>query len=234
MKKISVCKNQQIIFGHVVPTGAVYGKFTYTYDRRIITGYTYVYDKNNRQIFNKNGTPKMRAIIKEVPTKNTVMYSVESFHTFGSGNHMFAWILYENSSNWREIPLGDTPTTKALEELVRNYIKEHTLLEPAEPHVKTKNIESLTPKFRQANQFDPVFRMRPENTSSINEELKFNTHCSAASNLKKCHPIDERPMVTVKAKSPKLDKYVKYTRTVTVKGESGKEYTITEKITDTK
>lgn len=45
MKKISVCKNQQIIFGHVVPTGAVYGKFTYVYDRRVITGYTYVYDK---------------------------------------------------------------------------------------------------------------------------------------------------------------------------------------------
>ena len=69
MKKISVCKNQQIIFGHVVPTGAVYGKFTYVYDRRVITGYTYVYDKNNRKIFNKNGTPKMRAIIKEIVLK---------------------------------------------------------------------------------------------------------------------------------------------------------------------
>lgn len=175
MKKISVCKNQQIIFGHIVPTGAVYGKFTYVYDRRVITGYTYVYDKNNRKIFNKNGTPKMRAIIKEVPTKNTVMYSVESFHTFGSGNHMFAWVLYENSSNWREIPLGDTPTTKALEKMVRDYIKEHTLSEPAEPHVKTKNTRTIAPKFRQANQFDPVFRMRPENTAMINENVKPRT-----------------------------------------------------------
>lgn len=175
MKKISVCKNQQIIFGHVVPTGAVYGKFTYVYDRRVITGYTYVYDKNNRKIFNKNGTPKMRAIIKEVPTKNTVIYSVESFHTFGSGNHMFAWVLYENSSNWREIPLGDTPTTKALEKMVCDYIKEYVLSEPAEPHVKTKNIRTLAPKFRQANQFDSVFRMRPENTAMINENVKPRT-----------------------------------------------------------
>lgn len=175
MKKISVCKNQQIIFDHVVPTGAVYGKFTYVYDRRVITGYTYVYDKNNRKIFNKNGTPKMRAIIKEVPTKNTVMYSVESFHTFGSGNHMFAWVLYENSSNWREIPLGDTPTTKALEKMVCDYIKEYALSEPAEPHVKTKNIRTLAPKFRQANQFDNVFRMRPENTAMINENVKPRT-----------------------------------------------------------
>lgn len=175
MKKISVCKNQQIIFGHVVPTGAVYGKFTYVYDRRVITGYTYVYDKNNRKIFNKNGTPKMRAIIKEVPTKNTVMYSVESFHTFGSGNHMFAWVLYENSSNWRDIPLGDTPTTKALEKMVRDYIKECALSEPAEPHVKTKNIRTIAPKFRQANQFDNVFRMRPENTAMINENVKPRT-----------------------------------------------------------
>lgn len=175
MKKISVCKNQQIIFGHVVPTGAVYGKFTYVYDRRVITGYTYVYDKNNRKIFNKNGTPKMRAIIKEIPTKNTVMYSVESFHTFGSGNHMFAWVLYENSSNWREIPLGDTPTTKALEKMVRDYIKECALSEPAEPHVKTKNIRTIAPKFRQANQFDSVFRMRPENVHDINEDVKPRT-----------------------------------------------------------
>lgn len=175
MKKISVCKNQQIIFGHVVPTGAVYGKFTYVYDRRVITGYTYVYDKNNRKIFNKNGTPKMRAIIKEIPTKNTVMYSVESFHTFGSGNHMFAWVLYENSSNWREIPLGDTPTTKALEKMVRDYIKECALSEPAEPHVKTKNIRTIAPKFRQANQFDSVFRMRPENVHDINENVRPRT-----------------------------------------------------------
>lgn len=172
MKKISVCKNQQIIFGHVVPTGAVYGKFTYAYDRRVITGYTYVYDKNNKKLFNKNGTPKMRPIIKKIPTKNTVMYSIESFHTFGSGNHMFAWVLYENSSNWREIPLGDTPTTKALEKMVRDYIKECALSEPTEPHVKTKNIRTIAPKFRQANQFDNVFRMRPENVHTINEEVR--------------------------------------------------------------
>ena len=232
MKKISVCKNQQIIFGHVVPTGAVYGKFTYVYDRRVITGYTYVYDKNNRKIFNKNGTPKMRAIIKEVPTKNTVIYSVESFHTFGSGNHMFAWVLYENSSNWREIPLGDTLTTKALEELVRNYIKEHALSEPTEPHVKTKNTRVLAPKFRQANQFDNVFRMRPENTAMINEDVKPRmpiTH----TNMDKLHPLDERPIVAVKAKATKTATYVKYTRTIIAKGEDGKEYTVVEKITDT-
>lgn len=233
MKKISVCKNQQIIFGHVVPTGAVYGKFTYNYTRRIVTGYKFVRDKNNRQIFNKNGTPKIRAIIKEVPTKNTVIYSVESFHTFGSGNHMFAWILYENSSNWREIPLGDTPTTKALEKMVRDYIKECALSEPAEPHVKTKNIRTIAPKFRQANQFDSVFRMRPDYSGTINEEVRPRMPM-VHTNMDKLHPLDERPMVTVKAKSPKLDKYVKYTRTVTVKGESGKEYTITERITDTK
>ena len=185
MKKISVCKNQQIIFGHIVPTGAVYGKFTYAYDRRVITGYTYVYDKNNKKLFNKNGTPKMRPIIKEIPTKNTVMYSVESFHTFGSGNHMFAWVLYENSSNWREIPLGDTPTTKALEKMVRDYIKDCSLSEPAEPHVKTKNTRILAPNFRQANQFDSVFRMRPENVHTINENVKPRTPI-VHTNLDKC------------------------------------------------
>lgn len=185
MKKISVCKNQQIIFGHIIPTGAVYGKFTYAYDRRIVTGYTFVTDKNNRRIFNKNGTPKMRPVIKEVPTKNTVVYSVESFHTFGSGNHIFAWVLYENSRNWREIPLGDTPTTKALEKMVCDYIKEYALSEPAEPHVKTRNTRVLTPNFRQANQFDSVFRMRPENVHTINENVKPRVSV-VHTNLNKC------------------------------------------------
>lgn len=207
MKKISVCKNQQIIFGHVVPTGSVYGKFTYNYTRRIVTGYTFVRDKNNRQIFNKNGTPKMRAIIKEVPTTNTLIYSVESFldYTFKKDDkrrYLYAWVLFDNGKKWQEIAIGTTPVTQELEKMVRNYIKEHELKEPKMPHVKSKNIDSLTPKFREANQFDPVFRMRPENTNTINEELKFNTHCSAASNLKKCHQIDERPMVAVKSSKP--------------------------------
>lgn len=206
MKKISVCKNQQIIFGHIVPTGAVYGKFTYVYDRRVITGYTYVYDKNNRQIFNKNGTPKIRAIIKEVPTKNTVTYSVESFIDYSfkgeKSRHLYAYVLFDNANKWTEIVLGTTPVTQELEKMVREYIKEHGLKEPKMVHVKTKNTRVLAPKFRQANQFDNVFRMRPENTNTINEELKFNTHCSAASNLKKCHSYDERPIISVENKKP--------------------------------
>lgn len=177
MKKISVCKNQQIIFGHVVPTGAVYGKFTYNYTRRIVTGYKFVRDKNNRQIFNKNGTPKMRPIIKEVPTTNTLIYSVESFldYTFKKGDkrrYLYAWVLFDNGKKWQEIAIGTTPVTQELEKMVRDYIKEHELKEPKMPHVKTKNIESLTPKFRQANQFDNVFRMRPDYSGTINEEVR--------------------------------------------------------------
>ena len=179
MKKISVCKNQQIIFGHVVPTNAVYGKFTYVYNRRVITDYIYVYDKNNRKIFNKNGTPKMRAIIEEVPTKNTVIYSVESFIDYSfkgkKSRHLYAYVLFDNANKWTEIVLGTTPVTQELEKMVREYIKEHGLKEPKIVHVKTKNTRVLAPKFRQANQFDNVFRMRPENTAMINENVKPRT-----------------------------------------------------------
>lgn len=213
MKAITTCKNQQIIFGHVVPTGAVYGKFTYSYDRHVKTGYKFITDKDGNKIFNKNGTPKMRILYKEVPTKNTVVYSVESFHTFGSGNHMFAWILYENSNNWREIPLGDTPTTKALEKMVCDYIKEHDLKEPAEPHVKTKNIRTIAPKFRQANQFDPVFRMRPEYSGTINEEVRPRMPI-VHTNMDKLHPLDDRPIYTPKNNNRgKTETFEKYCRT---------------------
>lgn len=188
MKKISVCKNQQIIFGHVVPTGAVYGKFTYVYDRRVITGYTYVYDKNNRKIFNKNGTPKMRAIIKEVPTKNTVTYSVESFIDYSfkgeKSRHLYAYVLFDNANKWTEIVLGTTPVTQELEKMVREYIKEHGLKEPKIASVKDKTIAGA-PKRRQANKFDNVFRMRPEYSSTINEELRPRTPI-VHTNLDKC------------------------------------------------
>lgn len=186
MKKILVCKNQQIIFGHIVPTGAVYGKVTVSFDRRIKTGVKFITDKDGRQIFNANGTPKMRVLYKEVPTKNTLIYSVESFktHKFGDKHHLMAYVLFENGKKWHEIALGDTPITKALEKMVCDYIKEHALSEPTRPHVKT-NIRTLTPKFRQANQFDNVFRMRPENTHAINEELRPHTPI-VHTNLDKC------------------------------------------------
>lgn len=174
MKKIAVAKNQQIIFGHVIPTGAVYGKFTYSYTRHIVTEYKCVTNKDGQKIFNKNGTPKLRPIYKEVPTTNTVTYSVESFLDYSfpdkKERHLYAYVLFDNAKNWREIVLGDTPVTCALEKMVRDYIKEHALPEPKIAHVKNKKV--YTPKFRQANNFDSVFRMRPENTHIINEDVK--------------------------------------------------------------
>lgn len=195
MKKISVAKNQQIILGHVIPTDAVYGKFTFSYNRRVITGYRFVTDKTGKRIFNSNGTPKMKPIIKEVPTTNTLVYSVESFldYIFKDGKHLYAWVLYDNAKKWQEIVLGDTPTTRALEELVRSFIKEHALSEPKMAHVKTKNTRTLAPKFRQANQFDNVFRMRPENVHDINENVKPRS-AIVHTNLKACHPIDNKPI----------------------------------------
>ena len=197
MKKITVAKNQQIIFGHIVPTGAVYGKFSFSYNRRVVTGYEFVTDKNNRRVFNKNGTPKMRAVVKEVPTKNTVTYSVESFIDYSfkgdKHRHLYAWVLFDGGKKWQEIALGGTPVTQELEKMVRDFIKEHTLCEPKIAHVKTKNTRTLAPKFRQANQFDNVFRMRPENVHDINENVKPRS-AIIHTNMDKLHPIDNKPI----------------------------------------
>lgn len=175
MKKISVCKNQQIIFNHVVPTGAVYGKVTVSFDRHIKTGVKFVTDKNGRQIFNANGTPKMKVLYKEVPTKTTVIYSVESFlsYTFKGekDRHMYAWVLFEGASKWTEVALCGTPVYKSIETMVRDYIKEHALKEPKIASVKPKNCAG-TPKRREANKFDNVFRMRPDYSGTINEEVR--------------------------------------------------------------
>ena len=189
MKKINVAKNQQIIFNHIVPTGAVYGKVTVSFDRRIKTGYKFIYDKNGVQMFNKNGTPKIKVTWKTVPTKTTVIYSVESFLDYSfkgeKDRHMYAWILFENGSKWTEVALCGTPVYQSIETIVREYIEKNGLKEPKMAHVKTKNTRALAPKFRQANQFDNVFRMRPENTHAINEELRPHTPI-VHTNLDKC------------------------------------------------
>ena len=141
----------------------------------------------------------MRPVIKEVPTKNTVTYSVESFIDYSfkgeKSRHLYAYVLFDNANKWTEIVLGTTPVTQELEKMVREYIKEHGLKEPKMAHVKTKNTRVLAPNFRQANQFDSVFRMRPENVHTINENVKPRV------------PIVHTNMDKLKGDAPQHEKY---------------------------
>lgn len=195
MKQINVAKNQQILFNHVVPTNAVYGRFTFEFTRRVRTDKVLL-DKNGRIIFGENGKPKYR--YKKIPTKTTAVFSVENFtlYKFRNERHLYAYILYENGQNWHEVALGDTPFSKALEEVVLSYIKEHDLKEPERPHIKTK-VRSIAPKRRRENQFDNVFRMRPEYSGTINEEVRPRMPI-VHTNMDKLHPIDDKAVYTPK------------------------------------
>lgn len=243
MKQFNIVKNQQIVFGHIFPKNAFYGKFTLNWEKTEKIGMKVVKDKNGHTRFNKNGMPIIRNQYKTTKMHNSCVYCVESLQAFKHKDRIClgAYVLFENAKTWQYMHLGGTKFLDELNKFIVKNILEyshsigvelirlHTAIE--EPCINGSKITK--PHRRHENKFDNVFRMRPDYSGTINEEVRPRMPM-VHTNMDKLHPLDERPMVTVKAKNPKLETYVKYTRTVTVKGEGGESYTITEKITDTK
>ena len=196
MKQFNIAKNQQIVFGHIFPKNAFYGKFTLNWETTIKTGIKVVKDKKGHTRYNKNGMPIIRNQYKTTKMHNSCVYCVESLQAFKHKDTLClgAYVLFENAKTWQYIHLGGSKFLDELNKFIVKNILEysrsigvelirlHTAIE--EPCINGSKIAK--PHRRHENQFDPIFRMRPENVHTINEEVTFNTHCSAASNLKKC------------------------------------------------
>lgn len=196
MKQFNIVKNQQIVFGHIFPKNAFYGKFTLNWEKIEKIGMRVVKDKNGHTRYNKNGMPIIRNQYKTTKMHNSCIYCVESLQAFKHKDRIClgAYVLFENAKTWQYMHLGGTKFLNELNRFIAKNILEysrstgieiiriHTAIE--EPCVNGSKIAK--PYRRPTNKFDNVFRMRPENVHVINEDVTFNTHCSAASNLKKC------------------------------------------------
>ena len=238
MKIFNRAIHQQIIHGHIVPCGAFYGKVHLKYEKRTPLEKCIIRDKNGNIIFGKDGLPKTRIKWRIEQCADTVYYSVETLHKMD--NNFIAYIAYENNGeklHWCKRALGECVATRELNNFITKKVDKyltanHTTWEALvihTPHVADLRDCNL-PKRKEA-QKQYIYRgipMRNPDDTDVKPRMPI-TH----TNMDKLHPLDERPIVAVKAKATKTATYVKYTRTIIAKGEDGKEYTIVEKITDT-
>ena len=236
MKKFGIMPQETILYGHLVPKNAIYGRIAFEYDRKIKIGERFITDKKGKMVFDKDGKPKVRNLYKTVPTKTGCVYSYEWFKTFKHKDckeSLAVWVLYDNSSNWQCIHLGDTQFTRLLQDFILKKVKEWE----NNGYVFARPQKIVGQPYRREVQKSYMCHANPKcwalNSNYITDNIIIDTP-RPKSNMDKLHLLDERPMVTVKTKNAKVETYVKYTRTITVKGEGGKEYTITERITDNK
>lgn len=122
MKQFNIAKNQQIVFGHIFPKNAFYGKFTLNWEKIEKTGIKVVKDKKGHTRYNKNGMPIIRNQYKTTKMHNSCVYCVESLQAFKHKDALClgAYVLFENSSKWQYVHLGGT---KFLDELNKFIVK---------------------------------------------------------------------------------------------------------------
>lgn len=128
MKQFNIAKNQQIVFGHIIPKNAIYGKFTYNWEYKKITGQSVVKDKNGNVRYNKNGMPKIKTHYKVEKRRNSCVYCLESIKTFRHKDTtcLGAYVLYENANKWQYVHLGGTVFLNALNEHIEKCLLEYT------------------------------------------------------------------------------------------------------------
>ena len=235
MKKFRVMPQETILYGHLIPQNAIYGKIAFTYDRKVKIGERFITDKKGKMVFDKDGKPKIRNLYKIVPTKTGCIYSWEWFKTFTHKDHkesLEVWILYDNASKWQCVHLGDTHFTCMLQDFLLGKVKEWK----NNGYIFARPQKIVGQPKRRDVQKSYMHRGNPKswalNPNYITDNIIIDPPRSKT-NMDKLHPLNERPIVTVKTKASKTVTYVKYTRTIIAKGEDGKEYTIVEKITDT-
>lgn len=213
MKQFNIAKNQQIVFGKIIPKNAIYGKFSLNWEYKTKVGFKVVKDKRGNTRFNKNGMPIVRNKYKIEQLHNSCVYCLESLETFHHTDAfcLGAYVLFENAKTWQYMHLGGSYFLNELNKFIAKNILEysrstgieiiriHTAIE--EPCINGSKIAK--PKRRNVPT-EYIFRGYGYAIRSdiINEDVTFNAHCSAASNLKKCHPVDERPIVALKSRKP--------------------------------
>ena len=235
MKKFGVMPQETILYGHLVPQNAIYGKIAFTYDRKIKIGERFITDKKGKMVFDKDGKPKIRNLYKTVLTKTGCVYSWEWFKTFTHKDHkesLEVWILYDNASKWQCVHLGDTHFTCMLQDFLLEKVKEWE----NNGYVFARPQKIVGQPKRRDVQKSYMHRGNPKswalNPNYITDNIIIDPP-HHKTNMDKLHPLNERPVYssTIKSKSP--EQYVKYTRTIIMTDEKGETTKRVIKIKDT-
>lgn len=128
MKQFNIAKNQQIVFGRIIPKNAIYGKFSLDWEHKTKVGYKVIKDKAGNTRFNKNGMPMIRNKYKTEQFHNSCIYCVESLETFHHTDAfcLGAYVLFENAKTWQYIHLGGTKFLNELNRFIAKNILEYS------------------------------------------------------------------------------------------------------------
>lgn len=238
MKEFNRAVNQQIIHGHVVPTGAFYGKIALKFSRKVRTGKKYVVtDKDGYTIFDADGKPVERNIFRLEKCCQTVLYSIEKTKLYKDEKgrlHFYAYISYDNNDGilkWHEEILGGSSLTKELERFIAKRLalwlnannKTWESLVINAPCVKTP-IHAMVPQRKKA-QTQFIYRGYGYAIRSdiINEDVKPKM-AIIHTNMDKCHPINEREIyhshVSIKSKKTASEKHMRHVIAVSEDGKA--------------
>lgn len=124
MKAFNIMKNQQRIYGRIIPTNAIYGSLTLKYTRKVPLEKYRVTDKDGHLVFNTDGTEKYAYKTRRENCAENIVYAIETTRMYRDNAGMSHFIVQLGRANkngdiiWREHVLGDCALTRELEKFL--------------------------------------------------------------------------------------------------------------------
>lgn len=220
MKIFNVMTQQHRIDGHLIPSGAFYGRLNLRYTDKIKIGVRKIYDKNGHAIFRADGTQVIRNLYRLVDKQVEVTYSLEDLFpvSFKDGQFFRAWYKITRDGKWREGVLCANAVTRELNVFLVKKLQEYctqnncTLYDlckgVARPHLNRTRQVAQTAAHRREVQTDFIYKGGEggliRSSRAINEEVRFAPEGASIPTVLAKHKeaftggIDERPIISRK------------------------------------
>lgn len=127
MKNFNILNSQHRIDGLLMPANCVYGQINLKYTVKVDTGKTrQIYDKDGHIVFNNDGTPMIRKVIRRETHTQNITYSIWDLKPVIMGkDHVFkAWIKTPGG-HWHETLLCRNAWMKELNNYVSKKLLEY-------------------------------------------------------------------------------------------------------------
>lgn len=220
MKIFTRMEQQHRIDGHLIPSGAFYGRLNLRYTDKIKIGVRKIYDKNGYPVFRADGMQVVRNVYKLTGKQIEVTYSLEDLFpvTFKDGQFFRAWYKIDRDGKWREGVLCSNVITCELNKFIAGKLAEYckqnncTLYDLCEgvsrPHLNRTRQVAQSAAHRREVQADFIYKGGEggliRSSRAINEEVTFVPEGASIPTVLSKHReaftggLDERPIISRK------------------------------------
>lgn len=220
MKIFTRMEQQHRIDGHLIPSGAFYGRLNLRYTDKIKVGERKIYDKNGHALFRADGTQVVRNVYKLTDKQIEVTYSLEDLFpvTFKDGKFFRAWYKITRDGKWREGVLCSNAVTRELNKFLAEKLAEYcarnncTLYDlckgVSRPHLNRVRQVAESAAHRREVQTDFIYKGGEggliRSSRAINEVVQFAPEGASIPTVLAKHReaftggIDERPIISRK------------------------------------